>query len=123
MRRARAWLLAACTGAAALPVAGQEVASGTGAVLRGLDRLSGSTTDLPVPAGAAVIFAGRLSIELRECRYPVANPTGDAFAFLSIRDTATGGALFDGWMIASAPALNALDHSRYDVWVLRCTSD
>lgn len=123
MRRARAWLAAACLGATALPAAGQEVAAGTGAVLRGLDRLSGSTTDIPVPTGAAVIFAGRLSIELRDCRYPVANPTGDAYAFLSIRDTQSGGALFDGWMVASAPALNALDHMRYDVWVLRCTSD
>jgi hypothetical protein len=92
-------------------------------MLRGLDRLSGSTTDIPVPAGASVIFAGRLSVELRDCRYPVANPTGDAYAFLSIRDTQTGTALFNGWMIASAPALNALDHTRYDVWVLRCTSD
>ncbi|MGS4947035.1 DUF2155 domain-containing protein [Meridianimarinicoccus sp. RP-17] len=123
MRRVCAWLAAACLGGAALPAAGQEVAAGDGALLRGLDRLSGSTTDIPVPAGAAVIFAGRLSIELRECRYPVANPTGDAYAFLSIRDTASGQALFDGWMIASAPALNALDHMRYDIWVLRCTSD
>jgi len=28
--------------------------------------------------------------------------------------------VFKGWMIASSPALNALDHPRYDVWVLRC---
>ena len=27
---------------------------------------------------------------------------------------------FAGWMIADSPALNALDHPRYDVWVLRC---
>jgi len=26
-------------------------------------------------------------------------------------------------MIASSPALNALDHPRYDVWVMRCTTD
>jgi len=123
MRRARVSLLALVLGAAALPATGQEVAAGSGAVLRGLDRLSGTTTDIRVPTGAAAIFAGRLSIELRECRYPVANPTGDAYAFVAIRDTATGSALFDGWMIAAAPALNALDHMRYDVWVLRCTSD
>jgi len=30
---------------------------------------------------------------------------------------------FDGWMIASAPALNALDHARYDVWVMRCKTE
>ncbi|MGB1970407.1 MAG: DUF2155 domain-containing protein, partial [Paracoccaceae bacterium] len=27
---------------------------------------------------------------------------------------------FMGWMVASSPALNPLDHRRYDVWVLRC---
>ncbi len=30
------------------------------------------------------------------------------------------GTLFSGWMLASAPALNAMDHPRYDVWALRC---
>ena len=37
--------------------------------------------------------------------------------------TLTDGAdqpVFSGWMIASSPALNALDHARYDVWVMRC---
>lgn len=123
MQSGRAWLAAAGLAAMVTPVAAQEVTSGTGALLRGLDRLSGNTTDIPVPAGSSVIFAGRLSIDLRECRYPAANPTGDAFAYVTIRDTQTGSALFDGWMVASAPALNALDHMRYDVWVLRCTRE
>ncbi|MEO0381372.1 MAG: DUF2155 domain-containing protein, partial [Pseudomonadota bacterium] len=26
------------------------------------------------------------------------------------------------WMIASAPALSAMEHARYDVWVMRCTT-
>jgi hypothetical protein len=25
-------------------------------------------------------------------------------------------------MVASSPALSALDHPRYDVWVMRCSS-
>ncbi len=29
---------------------------------------------------------------------------------------------FSGWMIASSPALNALDNPRYDVWLLRCNN-
>ena len=28
--------------------------------------------------------------------------------------------LFSGWMLASSPALNALEHPVYDVWVLDC---
>ena len=27
---------------------------------------------------------------------------------------------FTGWMFASSPALNALEHPVYDVWVLDC---
>ena len=27
---------------------------------------------------------------------------------------------FQGWMLASSPALNPLDHPLYDVWVLEC---
>lgn len=121
MQSVRAWLAAACLVCVMAPVAAQEVTSATGAVLRGLDRLSGTTTDIPVPVGASAIFAGRLSIDVQECRYPAANPTGDAYAHLIIRDTLTGSTLFAGWMVASSPALNALDHSRYDIWVLRCT--
>ena len=30
--------------------------------------------------------------------------------------------IFKGWMFASSPALSALDHPRYDVWVLSCSS-
>jgi hypothetical protein len=98
----------------------QDVAAGNGAQLRALDRLSGNLTDLNVPVGGTISYSDRLSISLVECRYPQDNPTGDAYAFLLIRDLLSGADLFEGWMIASSPALNALDHSRYDVWVLRC---
>ncbi|MFT5180431.1 MAG: hypothetical protein ACI8S3_000304, partial [Alphaproteobacteria bacterium] len=28
--------------------------------------------------------------------------------------------LFSGWMFASSPALSALEHAVYDVWVVDC---
>jgi hypothetical protein len=28
--------------------------------------------------------------------------------------------IFRGWMFASSPALNALEHPVYDVWVIDC---
>ena len=98
-----------------------QAATGTGAVLRGLDKVSGAVIDLEVPTGATAQIFG-LDIGLAECRYPDGNPSGDAYAYLVIRTRGGEGALFTGWMIASAPALNALDHARYDVWVLRCTT-
>ena len=114
---------AACCAVAALPVAAQEVTPGTGAVLRALDKVSGLVQDVEIAQGATAEY-DRLDITLSECRFPAGNPSGDAYAHLTIRDRQADQIVFDGWMIASAPALNALDHARYDVWVLRCkTSD
>ena len=102
------------------PAMAQEAVSiGTGAVLRGLDKVSGEATDLELGNGQTVEF-GRLRIDMSECRYPEGNPAGDAYAFLNIWEAGDTTPVFSGWMIASSPALNALDHSRYDVWVLRC---
>ncbi len=95
--------------------------TGSGAELRVLDKINGEVEDLRLPnGGAGVVW--RMQIELGECRYPVVNPTGDAFAFVTLRQNGLDEPLFRGWMIASAPALNALDHPRYDVWVIRCTT-
>ena len=43
-------------------------------------------------------------------------------ALLKIEDPVLEAPAFHGWMIASSPALSALEHSRYDVWVIRCRS-
>ncbi|WP_353345260.1 DUF2155 domain-containing protein [Aquicoccus sp. SU-CL01552] len=105
----------------AVPLAAQETAveSGTGAVLRGLDKVNGESRDIEIGRGETGTVFG-LDIALSDCRYPAENPTGDAFAYLTIWERGAAQAAFEGWMIASSPALNALDHSRYDIWVLRC---
>jgi len=111
--------------AALLPFAAaaqQEAQSGTGAVLRALEKVSGDLTDITLGPGEQAEF-GRLNIEMGECRYPAGDPAGDAFAFLTIREEGQEAPVFSGWMIASSPALNALDHPRYDVWVLRCNTE
>ncbi|SEL23319.1 hypothetical protein SAMN05443999_104150 [Roseovarius azorensis] len=98
----------------------QEPASvGSGAVLRGLDKINGQVIDIDLANGEGADF-GSLRIDLAQCRYPEGNPAGDAYAFLTIREQVGGQELFSGWMLASSPALNALEHPRYDVWVLRC---
>ena len=94
--------------------------SGTGAVLRGLDRITTEVRDLDLADGETAEL-GALRVELVECRYPEGNPAGDAYAHVTIREAAGGKLWFDGWMLASSPALNALEHPRYDVWVMRCT--
>lgn len=103
------------------PGADAAVISAPGATLRSLDRLSGEFSDIDLRVGDRTEL-GKLEIRLTDCRYPAENPSGDAYAYLSITDQVTGGPLFQGWMVASSPALNALDHMRYDVWVLRCST-
>ncbi|MEJ8559998.1 DUF2155 domain-containing protein [Yoonia sp. GPGPB17] len=95
----------------------QEVATAPGGELRVLDKLTGQVSDLSLEKGETATL-GFLSVKLNECRYPIENPSGDAFTQIIVRDT--DGTLFSGWMLASAPALNAMDHPRYDVWALRC---
>ncbi|EAQ04782.1 hypothetical protein OB2597_05850 [Pseudooceanicola batsensis HTCC2597] len=126
MRCGAALALGLALAALAAPVAPlraqEDVSVGTGAVLRGLDKMNGETRDVSVPSGTAVMV-GKLSITMWECRYPAGNPAGDAYAFMTITEPAkSSDPIFSGWMVASSPALNALDHFRYDVWVLSCTT-
>ena len=90
-----------------------------GAILRGLDKVSGEVIDFGLKSGETYPL-WKMDIKLSECRYPVNNPVGDAFAHLTISQDKSESDLFRGWMIASSPALNPLEHARYDVWVLRC---
>lgn len=116
----RVTLLAILLGLAA-PVGAQQVTSATGGVLRALDKTSGHTTDIEMRTGEMRSF-GPLEIVMMECRYPANNPSGNAYASLEISEGGQDGVLFSGWMIASAPALSALEHQRYDVWVIRCST-
>lgn len=90
-----------------------------GAVLRALDKYTGAVVDIELSSGTVQKF-GRIEVILTECRYPAGNPAGDAFAGLQIRETGANVPVFSGWMIASSPGLNPMEHPRYDVWVLRC---
>jgi hypothetical protein len=118
----RAVALALVIGGISTTASAQQVSSATGALMRGLDKVSGEIVDMEIAAGGSTVF-GDLRVSLTECRYPADNPAGEGFAFVQVQKiSASAGQapLFGGWMMASAPALNALDHPRYDVWVLRC---
>lgn len=97
----------------------EQTNTADGALLRGLDKVSGEVVDFGLKSGEEYLL-WKLNIELSECRYPISNPVGDAFAHLTISQDKSEDILFRGWMIASSPALNPLEHARYDVWVLRC---
>ena len=89
--------------------------------LRFLDKVAGTARDITLKYGETLKL-GKLLIIMGQCRYPVANPAGDAFAFITVIADSGEAEIFRGWMIASSPGINALDHVRYDVWPLRCVS-
>ena len=103
----------------ATPLAAQDMADAPGGTLRVLDKLGGVVADLDMAIGQMATM-GRLTLLLDSCRYPADNPASDAAVHLTIHDSAAQAPVFSGWMVASSPALSALDHPRYDVWVLRC---
>lgn len=94
-------------------------------VLRGLDKITGRAVDVSVPIGVPVRF-GSLTITARYCYTVPPEEPPETTAFLQIDDGKPGEQLkrmFSGWMFASTPALSALEHPVYDVWVITCKTD
>lgn len=92
------------------------------AVLGGLDKITARVVTIEAPVGEPVRF-GTLEIVARACkkRRPEENP--ESAAFLDIWDIKQGQpaqGVFRGWMFASSPALSAMEHPVYDIWVLDC---
>ena len=114
-------LLAALMIFAAAPTFAQQATTGSGGTLRVLDKITGRTHDLEFSNGQTRTL-GLLAVTMTECRFPTGNRSGDAFTLLTVVYNNAPEPVFRGWMVASAPALNALDHPRYDVWALRCSN-
>ncbi len=123
MRLFAAVLLALALPAQAQTVQQHQTTSASAGTIRVLDKISGETTDIEIPRGGTARF-GRLQIAMGDCRYPTSDPNSDAYGMLDIQELHEDeGPLhaFTGWMFASSPALSAMDHPRYDVWMLRCS--
>jgi hypothetical protein len=100
------------------------VAPGTTLMLRGLDKITGKPTDIAAPIGKPVQFA-TLTITARYCYSTPASETPETSAFIQIDDHRPDqGAkhVFSGWMYASSPSLNGMEHPLYDVWVINCSN-
>ncbi|HEV7293449.1 MAG TPA: DUF2155 domain-containing protein [Devosia sp.] len=107
--------------AAAAPVAAQPVANPV-ATLAGLDKITGRVTRFDVYIDETVLF-GALEITPRACYNRPPTETQRTSAFLEVDQrslTGTSRRIFTGWMFADSPALNAVDHAVYDVWLIEC---
>lgn len=93
-----------------------------GARLRQLDKMTGQTDTFELAVGDAR-EVGRMRIRLEACRSPADNGLHGTVAFLKAWDTKEpDDEVFSGWMFAESPALSAVDHPRYDLWVISCTT-
>lgn len=95
--------------------------------LRALDKISARAITFEAAVGSVVRF-GSLYIKARSCRKASPLEAPESTAFLQVWE-ATGTPddaeqesewVFSGWMFASSPALSAMDHPIYDVWVMDC---
>lgn len=92
------------------------------AVLGGLDKITARVVTIEAPVGQPVRF-GTLEIVARACKKRRPEESPESAAFLDIWDIKQGQpaqGVFRGWMFASSPALSAMEHAVYDVWVLDC---
>ena len=68
--------------------------------------------------------SARLAVTVRACRSTPPEQSPESAAFPQIDDTPPGEQtrrVFSGWMFASSPAIAAMDHPVYDVWVVECS--
>lgn len=92
------------------------------AVLQGLDKITARISTIKVGLNETVNF-GSLQITLKACDKRPPEETPESAAFLQIVEQKPGEQpviRFSGWMFASSPALSAMDHPVYDLWVLDC---
>jgi len=91
-------------------------------VLQGLDKVTARVSRIEARVGQFVRF-GTLDIIARTCDKRPPEETPESAAFLDIADVKPdqpAETVFRGWMFASSPALNPMEHPVYDVWVLDC---
>jgi hypothetical protein len=100
------------------------------AVIQAVDKITAETMRFEARIGAPVRWKG-LVFTVRSCQTSAPDePVKDAIAYLQIRSEphaqsqeqaqAAAREVFRGWMFASSPALNPLQHPVYDAWVVAC---
>jgi hypothetical protein len=93
--------------------------------IKALNKITGKAIMLRAPLNKPVKFA-TLTITARTCYSTPASETPETSAFLQIDDDRLDRShtrAFSGWMYASSPGLNSLQHPLYDVWVISCMAN
>ncbi len=88
----------------------------------GLDKISGRIIMFDVALNETVQF-GALQVTPRACYTRPATETQNTTAFVEVDEITLKAEIrriFTGWMFASSPGLNAVEHPIYDIWLIDC---
>ncbi|MBV8061756.1 MAG: DUF2155 domain-containing protein [Alphaproteobacteria bacterium] len=94
-------------------------------VLRVLDKATARVEEVEAETNKTITF-GTLLVTPRSCKASLPEETPEAAAFLEIGELKPGhpdAPVFRGWMFASSPALSAMEHPVYDIWLIGCKSN
>lgn len=92
------------------------------AVFRGLDKVTARVWMFEAPIDQTVTF-GKFEVQVRRCNKRPPEETPNTIAFVEVEEVTfdeTREGVFKGWMFASSPGLNAIEHPVYDIWLIDC---
>jgi hypothetical protein len=115
-------LLALAAAVLGVAPASAETIANPVAAFSGLDKITGRITNFDVYIDETVQF-GALQITPRVCYTRPPTEMQRTSVFVEVDQVTLRGTIsriFTGWMFADSPALNAVDHAVYDVWLLEC---
>ncbi len=98
-------------------------------VFQGLDKITARIKTFEIKVGITKKF-GILDINLQKCVYSKPLDEPESIAYIKVLDKSDKysvskdkSSIFDGWIFASSPALNAMEHPVYDVSLISCKKD
>lgn len=118
----KAVLLAAAATLMLAPAADAARISNPVASFSGLDKITGRMTSFDVYVGETVQF-GALQVTPRACFNRDDKEAQRVDAFVEVDEITLDRKIkriFNGWMFAESPALNAIEHPIFDVWLKEC---
>lgn len=94
-------------------------------LLRGVDKITGRVRTMQAMVGSPLTF-GTLTIIPERCLTKPQEEMPENAAFLRVFESNKENekkSVFKGWMFSSNPALSAMEHPIYDVWLLHCINN
>ena len=98
-------------------------------VFQGLDKITARIKTFEIKVGVPKKF-GVLYLNLQKCVFSKPLNEPESIAYIKVLDksdkysvTKDKSQIFEGWIFASSPALNAMEHPVYDVSLIRCKKD